>query len=384
MYREKTTFAVLAAAAAMVMTAGTGFAQVAPPPPPAEPEGEYIPPPPPAPRPARPVRPTTDSGERPDSSGVTTRRRDRTKMRQMTLPPIPYEPLGSPDLEGNNPLYRTALDLPALKHNPTVPQGKTQAVLDIARKRQARVELRLIENLDLLREIEEGKAATLLDKGMAGLMELNSLLAPLTEEDSLTTELFKAGVLSDMQARFNQKIITEFNAARRQHVAGIQDQQEQLRAFMQLLLEDALLEVLMAHRGLALESLLDMPGVLDRSGLGDTPQGKTLAAMAVDELPDDEILRDDLASKVLELLGSLETPQHAAFLRAVRQGRDDVENPPLVVVDLDIHYKKDMSHLNEDKPGIKVRTPADKGKPAEGKGDAGTTSDAAGESGDGE
>ena len=380
MLREKTCLAVIAASAVLFVSAGAGMAQIATPPPPPEPEGEpYIPPPPPPP--PRPVTTRPANGDTPATSGVTTTRRHDRPMRQVEVPNIPYEPLGSPDLEGNMPNYRTALDLPALKHNPTIPQSKAGAVLPIAQARAARVELRLIENLDLLYEIENGKADQLLDKGVSGLMELNSLIAPLVEEDSLTTELFKAGVLSDMQARSNQKIINEFNRARRDNIAGIQDQNEQIKAFMQLLLEDSLLEVLMTQRSMALESLTKMDKVLDTSGLAGTEQGKALAGMELDTLPADEIVRDGLASKVLETLNGMSTEQRAAFFKAVRSTRENPEVPPYVVVDLDIHYKKDMTGVAGDHP-IKQRDPektrkqvndekaaADKAKAAEDAGD---------------
>lgn len=187
---------LLRSASLLALIAGTASAQIATPPPPAPaPTPPYVPPPP-APK-APPAKSRSVVPPKPE------------------LPNVPYDPIAKFDTEGKLlPLTGSVTRL-AIVHNPTIDEA-TKAKVDVAlAHRDARLDQITIDNLDLVEKIDEGAVEKVDGDDMKLILkDLNALCDPLKPPGGdPSMELAKQGILTDTQARFSQKLISEYNKA---------------------------------------------------------------------------------------------------------------------------------------------------------------------------
>jgi hypothetical protein len=315
--------------------AGPCVAQVAPPPPPAEPEAPAYEPPP---RPER--RPAQAATQRINPNNATATR----QRRQVSLPAMTYVPMSQRDASGKMIPVTGVLDVVALTHNPTVGQTGAEAIVPVYAARLGRIEQRVINNMDLLRRIDTGDLAALDIKDISGLTRVTEMIKPLIEPVSLTQELETAGVLTEIQAEFNRKIMREYQieANREFKLEGA----DGMTAFVRQILSDSLREARVAQDGLIAESLPNAGKVLDGMGLGSDARVAPLLALSRTGLSEDAAERAAQLETARRALETLSVEEHAAYLSAARGLRADPAMPAVDFPNLDQFGKVSMSRSN--------------------------------------
>jgi hypothetical protein len=248
---------LIAAAGLMTAVAPLASGQLAPPPPPAgDPEPEYVPPARPAPAPAREAQP-----ERPRSS-------------RPTLPELPHAPLWCPfasipgcvDYDGEVPEYERSIHIMALTRNPATTPSQVADFLGMIAKRRVDLEPRVIENLETLYEVEAGLIDQVSLTDVEGLRMITEQIEPLVAQPYLTQDLRSKGLLSRVQADWNDRLIREY-----QTKLGEQWQRERPDEANDLILrfifDDSVAEAKEAYDGMLLEIALRPDEILDELGI---------------------------------------------------------------------------------------------------------------------
>lgn len=329
------------ALSSLIVSAGllsTATAQVAPPPPPpADPEPEFVPPPIPAPRPATPqqAKPTNP----------------RSNMTTTDLPKLPYPPLwtfcGTEDPRVDDVCtFDFNLHFMALRPNPTISPGMLPRIQPVIVARRARLELRVIEHLQVAEEIDGGLVQEISFADPVALQELLLRVKPLTPPTNLTEELKNRAVLSDIQSKFNNKIIGEYQKAYGDFLRRT-DKTNSTDRFMRSMFDDSLSESMQAFNGMLHESRIAMGEVLD--GIEGVPSNvrSKLLALKIDSVEIDPDQIKASAEKVKLAWRPLSLGQKTAFLEAVRARRESPNMPPVPVVSVEHANKRTVTIEND-------------------------------------
>lgn len=319
---------VLSSALALVCATGGVTAQVAPPPPVSEPKEEFVPPPMPRPRPA----PTREPA-RPTGPQVTS-----------ALPDIPHPPLWSfcgtedPKVDG---ICRFAMNLhfAALRPNPTISPGMIPKIQQVIVARRSRFEELVIENLDIAQDIDGGLIASVKISEPESLKDLLDRVKPLTAPTSLTVELENRGILSNTQARFNNKIIGEYQRAYGEYLREAHPENS-TDMFMQSMFDDSMIEAMQAYNGMLHESRGAMDKVLAKIDGVPAETAAALRGLALDSIEIDPELITESAEKVKLAWRPLDQETKKAFLSAVREIRENPLVPPVPVINVEHPGKK--------------------------------------------
>lgn len=307
---------------ALVCLAGSAAAQVAPPPPPAgDPEPEFVPPPMPTPRQA-PQRPQVN---RPSNTTTTT-----------DLPDFPYPPLwtfcGTEDPKVDDVCtFNDNLHFVALRPNPTISPGMLPEIQPVIVARRSRLEQMVIDHLEVMEDIDGGLIQEISIGDPASLQELLERVKPLTPPTNLTQELQNRGIISPTQAKFNNKIIGEYQRVYGEYLRRA-DSSNATDRFMQSMFRDSLIESQQAFNGMLHEARTRMDKVL--SEVDDVPSdvAAKLRDLAISDLQIDPEKIPASAEQVKLAWRPLTTEQKVAFLTAVRNGRENPEVPPVPAV----------------------------------------------------
>jgi len=325
------------ALSSLIVSAGllsTATAQVAPPPPPpSDPEPEFVPPPIPAPRPAAPQQ------ARPSSP--------RSNMVTEDLPKLPYPPLwtfcGTEDPRVDDVCtFDFNLHFMALRPNPSISPGMLAKIHPVIVARRARLEMLVIEHLQIAEDIDGGLVQEISISDPVALQELLERVKPLTPPTNLTQELKNRGVMSNTQAKFNNKIIGEYQKAYGDFLRRT-DQANSTDRFMRSMFNDSLSESMQAFNGMLHESRVAMGGVLD--GVEGVPSNvrSDLMALKIDSVEIDPALIKASAEKVKLAWRPLSIGQRTAFLEAVRAQRENANQPPVPVISVEHANKKTVN-----------------------------------------
>lgn len=302
-------------------------AQVAPPPPPpADPEPEFVPPPPPKPRPVvapkRPARETlTDD-----------------------LPPFPYPPLwtfcGTEDPRVDDVCtFDNNLHFMALRPNPTISPGMLPKIQQVIVARRSRLEQMVIDNLKAAEDVDGGLVQEIQIADPIALQELLLSVKPLSPPTNLTQELKNRGIISNTQARFNNKIIGEYQKAYGAYLRRV-DKKSSADIFMRSMFNDSLIESMQAFNGMLHESRGSMEAIIDSvEGVPSNVRSKLLA-LQIDSIEINPALIKKSAEKVKLAWRPLSMEQKTAFLKAVRANRENPDLPPVPVIIVEHANKK--------------------------------------------
>jgi hypothetical protein len=193
-------------AAALLALPVPAWAQVAPPAgPPAPKPVDLVPtpvrppgPPPPAPKPKpRPKAPA-----------------------QVEVPEgIPYEPLAKFDENGRLIRVEGQLELLALKHNPTVGPQTIERVRPVLEGWRQNLDLMVVDNLDIIRDIDGGLFASIDLKDQNQMTFINEVFKMLIGVGSAGNSMNNAKVLTETQAKFQRRLVSDYTLARDKEVA---------------------------------------------------------------------------------------------------------------------------------------------------------------------
>lgn len=327
----------------LIISAGlfsTASAQVAPPPPPpAEPEPEYVPPPMPQPRATTPNR-------------VEPK---RSKVLDENLPELPYPPLwtfcGTEDPRVDDVCtFESNLHFMALRPNPTISPGMLTKIQPVIVARRARFERLVIDNIQVAEEVDGGLVQEISISDPMALQELLERVKPLSPPTNLTQELQNRGVLSKTQARFNNKIIGEYQKVYGEYLRRV-DQKNSTDRFMRSMFRDSLAESMEAFNGLLHESRAAMSDAVDAVDGMPSNVRADLLALKIDSIQiNPEQIRQS-AETVKLAWRPLSFEQKAAFLEAVRANRDNADVPPVPVIQVE-HANKRIVNIDDDRTAV--------------------------------
>lgn len=288
----------------LVLAAGLvgGFAQTAaaqvapPPPPPSEPEPEYIPPPPPPP---------------PSAERVTA-------PRQPTRPQFTFDPIAQYDADGNFVPLEGDPYLAALRNNPIVRDSSRELILEVVRERRRTLEKRLVANVDVLSQIENGMLRNFSFDDIQQATQMTQLVQTLVLQPGLDADLRERSIISRVQADVTGQIVREYRNELNQVRRG-EGGEQRLTAMLVGVIEDSLVEAMAAYKGLLEEASTQLDAVVPAAQLAEAEEAAALRALGPTGSP----------NQVREALKPLTPDQLAAFIEGVVAQREDPDMAPL-------------------------------------------------------
>jgi hypothetical protein len=272
-----------------------------------------------------------------------------------SLPDLPYPPLwsfcGTEDPRVDDVCtFDSNLHFVALRPNPTISPGMLAKIQPVIVARRARLEHLVIDNLQIAEDIDGGLVEEISIADPMALQELLERVKPLSPPTNLTQELQNRGILSKTQARFNNKIIGEYQKAYGEYLRRA-DQKNSTDRFMRSMFRDSLIESMQAFNGMLHESRTVMGAVVDAVEGVPSDVRADLMALAIDsvQISPDQIKSS--AEKVKLAWRPLSLEQRVAFLEAVRANRDDADTPPVPVIQVE-HANKKIVNINDDRTGV--------------------------------
>lgn len=234
------------------------------------------------------------------------------------------------DGQGNLYDWWGPLDLHALKINPLISDMKGDEIRKVVYDRHNRVELRMIQNLDLFTEIEATKDELGADGGIGKLSEITSIIKPIVEPGTLSIDLYNAQSVSAMQGKFNEELV---RAYKREETKGLRSNSANpIAGFVKFMVEDAMREPRFAHDLMVSEILSNYDAVMAKAGLTDKPELSPLSELAGQV--GDEAPRRALVRRATPYVMGLSLDEHTNLLMAVRELREDADNQPMLGVEL--------------------------------------------------
>lgn len=234
------------------------------------------------------------------------------------------------DGQGNLYDWWGPLDLHALKISPLVSSNAAEKVRPVVYDRHNRVERRLINNLDLFREIEETKDELGVDGGIGKLSEITAIIKPIVEPGTLSIDLYNAQALSAMQGKFNEEMV---RAYKREETSSLRNNAENpIAGFVKFMVEDAMREPRFAHDLMVSEILMNYDEVMEKAGLSGKAELAPLSELAGQV--GDEAPKRALVRRATPYVMALTIDDHTNLLMAVRELREDSNQQPMLVIEL--------------------------------------------------
>lgn len=315
----------LAAAGSILAPA---MAQVAPPPPPpSNPEPEFVPPPPaeakPKPKPQKPNFKKVQSKAKVGSD----------------LPKIPYPQLwefcGTEDPDVDEMCtFDDNLHYVAMRPNPTISPGMVPEIQKVIVARRARLEQMVIDHLDVAIDVDGGLIEKVSITDPEALSELLETIQPLTAPTNLTQELENRGIITKTMARFNNKIIGDYQRAYGKYLRRAYPEDATDR-FMRSMFRDSLIEAMQAYDGLLNESRMNVDKIVEKIDGIPSDAADALRALKIDDIksiPADKL--HESAEAVKLAWRPLTLDQKKQYLSLVRTFRANEHVPPVPVIDV--------------------------------------------------
>jgi hypothetical protein len=270
--RNITTSRATGWAAALTLLLGAPLAagQIAPPPGPKPPETPAWTPPPPPPPPAPARQP---------------------------LPDLPYESLVERTDDGRLVRLDMPADWAAWERNPMVDESTRERVADALASRKREYEQRVIDNLDLLKQVDEGILDKLDLNDRQVLGQVLAVIEPLrTQGGTVWRALMQEGRISDQQEEFNRKIALEYTKALEAEIT--KDAGQDLKVIFRSAFMSGMAETMWARRRLYLEAGANIDRVLQ----GVTLPADASARVQAVKTADDDNARFEAVSALMRSL----------------------------------------------------------------------------------
>lgn len=176
---------------------------------------------------------------------------------QDPLPDLPHDPIFKTDAEGRviqltRPAHEAALEV-----NPTIDAETLEACLPIIIERRERTQRLVLDNLDLIAMARSGAIEEVSVADRPSVARIVELLRPFVPEENLASELAARGVLTNLQARFNAKIVNDYKLPlRRQFIQNAKNpdgtKPNEMDALTRFFLYDGIEEVTIAYENFLL------------------------------------------------------------------------------------------------------------------------------------
>lgn len=256
---------------ALGIASAPSLAQVAPPPTkPAQEQPVYTPPAKPAPKPA--VKPTAPQPK----TGISGGKRGTGDIPQLPTN-VPYPKLAQQGPDGRILRLRQLPDIAALRSNHTIGPMSAEKIMPIVYARRYRLELMVIDNLDLYWELTGGLIENFDMSNITEMGRTAEMLKPLVPETTLSQQLLNQGILTRVQGGMNQHIVREYKKAITDEIQVL-DGENGLEEVMRFVLDDSIHEARIAYLGLLAEGISKIAGLVEKAG-ATSETAQTLAAI---------------------------------------------------------------------------------------------------------
>ncbi|PCI09090.1 hypothetical protein COB72_07035 [bacterium] len=343
---------------AIGLAATPSLAQVAPPPTkPAKKQPAYTPPPKQAPKaaPKQAQRPQVKNTARPQQKDAV-----------QNLPiDVPYPKLAKKGPDGRILRLRQNPDILALRSNPNVGPISVEKIMPIVYARRYRMELMVIDNLDLYWELTGGLIENFDLSNISEMSKVAEMLKPLVYETTLSQDLMNRGILSRVQGGMNAYIVREYKKTITDEIQVL-DGDNGLEEVMRFVLDDSVLEARIAYNGLLAESMNQLAGLVEETGLS-SPSAQAIAAL-------DKPLAEDPGQQFADIeelntaFRKLSFDEGMSILSALRERREFPNISPTVKAIDVLHDRKKVAKGNSlnlqvhDSTGKKIELKKDRKK----------------------
>lgn len=338
------------------------IAQVAPPPTkPAEDKPAYIPPqtqaPKATPTPTPPKPKTTVNAS--TSRGVAV---DNLPIN------VPYPKLAQPGPDGRILRLRQSPDILALRSNPNVGPKSVEKIMPVIYARRYRLELMVIDNLDLYWALTDGLIANFDMSNINEMGRVAEMLKPLVPSTSLSQQLLNLGILTRVQGGMNLYIVREYKKAITDEIQVL-DGDNGLEEVMRFVLDDSIQDAKLTYSAMLAEAIGQISGLIDETG-ASSPQAQALRAFEKNLANDPGQQFEDIRAFDAEFRKLSFEEANAVFI-AMRERRKFPDVSPTIKTINVLHDRKRVSEdgfemlITNPKTGkiIDTRNRNDQGQP---------------------
>ncbi len=318
---------------AIGLAALPSFAQVAPPPTkPAKEQPTYTPPPAQqapqaAPQPAAP---------KPKSAVNVTRSKDKSDVLKLPIN-VPYPKLAKIGPDGRILRLRQLPDILALRSNPNVGPKSVERIMPVIYSRRYRLELMVIDNLDLYWELTGGLIKNFDISNIDEMGRIAEMLKPLVPSTTLSQQLLNLNILTRVQGGMNQYIVQEYKKAITDEIQVL-DAENGLEEVMRFVLEDSILEAEITYNAMLAEAISQIGSLIDEAGF-TSPESQALRAFEKDLSSDpgqqfEDLLEFDQAFRKLSF------DEATTIFKLMRERREFPEISPTIKTINVLHERK--------------------------------------------
>ncbi len=311
------------------------FAQVAPPPTkPAKEQPTYTPPP--TPKPQATSKPTAP---KPKPAVNVTRSSSSSKKSDISELPInvPYPKLAKIGPDGRILRLRQLPDILALRSNPNVGPKSVERIMPVIYSRRYRLELMVIDNLDLYWELTGGLIKNFDISNIDEMGRIADMLKPLVPSTTLSQQLLNLNILTRVQGGMNQYIVREYKKAITDEIQVL-DAENGLEEVMRFVLEDSILEAEITYNAMLAEAISQIGSLIDEAGF-TSPETQALRAFEK-ELSTDPGQQFEDIREFDQAFRKLSFDEATTIFKLMRERREFPEISPTIKTINVLHERK--------------------------------------------
>jgi hypothetical protein len=182
---------------------------------------------------------------------------------------IPYPKLAQPGPDGRILRLRQSPDILALRSNPNVGPASVERIMPIVYSRRYRMELKVIDNLDLYWQLTAGLIENMNMTNLNEMSKVAEMLKPLVAPNTLSQELENRGILTRTQGGMNRYIVREYKKSITDEIQVL-DGDSGLEEVMRFVLEDSIQEADLTYNAMLAEAISQIAGLVDETNASST------------------------------------------------------------------------------------------------------------------
>jgi len=330
-YRKKTLLMITGLA--LGIASSSTLAQVAPPPTkPAKEQPEYKPAPTAAPKPA--AKPAA-----PKPKPAMNASRNRGDIANLPIN-VPYPKLAEQGPDGRILRLRQLPDIAAMKSNPNIGPKSVEKIMPIVYSRRYRMELKIIDNLDLYWQLTGGLIENMDMSNITEMSQAAEMIKPLIGETTLSQELLNRNILTRVQGGMNQYIVREYKKAITDEIQVLEGEKG-LEEVMRFVLEDSIHETINTYNAMLAEALSQIATLVDQT---NAQSSEAIAIRALEKPLSDVPIRQLEDIQIFDAaFRKLPYEEAMAIFQAMRENREFPSLSPTVQKIDVLHARKVVS-----------------------------------------
>ncbi|MDF1809672.1 MAG: hypothetical protein P1U42_08250 [Phycisphaerales bacterium] len=330
-FRKKTLLII--SGLALGFASSSTLAQVAPPPTkPAKEQPDYKPAPKATPKPAaKPAAP------KPKPAMNATRSRGDVVNLPIT---VPYPKLAKKGPDGRILRLRQLPDIAAMRSNPNIGPKSVEKIMPIVYSRRYRMELKIIDNLDLYWQLTGGLLENMNMSDITEMSQAAEMIKPLIGETTLSQELLNRNILTRVQGGMNQYIVREYKKAITDEIQVLEGEKG-LEEVMRFVLEDSIHETINTYNAMIAEALSQISTLVEDT---NAQSSEAIALRGMEKPLSDESIRQFEDLQIFDsAFRKLPYEEAMAIFQAMREAREFPSLSPTVQKINVLHDRKIVS-----------------------------------------